>query len=170
MYIGVSWYRHLRIYFHIYLYTYVCLYRIRYVSHTQQYTHTQCLTYTVSRMSYSYHSVQHQIWFTYTAIHTYAVSYKHSVSHHSVSHLLYTTCQKAQPIPLGVTFSKALSKLKAQSSKVSFHWHVAKETFELWALSFKTAFENVTLGGIGCTGRFMMYYIYIDALHDVHEV
>ena len=42
-----------------------------------------------------------------------------------------------QPIPLGVTFSNALSKLKAQSSNVSFHWNVAKETFELWALSFR---------------------------------
>jgi len=40
-------------------------------------------------------------------------------------------------IPLGVTLSNAVSKLKAQSSKVSFHWNVAKETFELWALSFR---------------------------------
>jgi len=56
-----------------------------------------------------------------------------------------------QPIPLGVTFSKAQSsKLKAQRSNVSFatfHW---KETFELWVLSFETAFENVTPSGIGC--------------------
>jgi len=29
------------------------------------------------------------------------------------------------------------TKLKAQSSNVSFHWNVAKETFELWALSFR---------------------------------
>jgi len=36
-----------------------------------------------------------------------------------------------QPIPLGVMFSNAVSKLKAQSSNVSFHWNVAKETFEL---------------------------------------
>jgi len=42
-----------------------------------------------------------------------------------------------QQIPLGVTFSIALSKLKAQSSNVSLHWNVAKETFELWALSFR---------------------------------
>jgi len=34
------------------------------------------------------------------------------------------------PIPFGVTFSKDLSKLKAQSSNVSFHRNVAKETFE----------------------------------------
>ena len=52
-----------------------------------------------------------------------------------------------QPIPPGVTFSNAVSKLKAQSFNVSFHWNVAKETFELWALSF----ENVTPLGIGCT-------------------
>ena len=49
-----------------------------------------------------------------------------------------------------MTFSKALSKLKAHSSNVSFHWNVAKETFELWALSFEIAFENVTPSGIGC--------------------
>ena len=41
------------------------------------------------------------------------------------------------PIPLGVTFSNAVSKLKAQSSNVSFHWNVAKETCELLALSFR---------------------------------
>ena len=49
-----------------------------------------------------------------------------------------------QPIPLGVTFSNAVSKLKAQSSNVSVHWNVAKETFELWAV------ENVTPSGICC--------------------
>jgi len=49
-----------------------------------------------------------------------------------------------------MTFSKALSKLKAHSLNVSFHWNVAKETFELWALSFEIAFENVTPSGIGC--------------------
>ena len=32
---------------------------------------------------------------------------------------------------------RMLSKLKVQSSNVSFHWNVAKETFELWALSFR---------------------------------
>jgi len=29
------------------------------------------------------------------------------------------------------------SSFKAQSSKVSFHWNVAKETLELWALGFR---------------------------------
>jgi len=42
-----------------------------------------------------------------------------------------------QPIPPGVTFSNAVRKLKAQISNVSFHWNVAKETFELLALSFR---------------------------------
>jgi len=42
-------------------------------------------------------------------------------------------------------------KLKAQSSNVSFTTFQWKETFELWALSFETAFENVTPSGIGCT-------------------
>ena len=48
-----------------------------------------------------------------------------------------------QPIPFGLKFSKALSKLKAQSSKPSFYWNLAKETFELWALSFEIALETV---------------------------
>jgi len=52
-----------------------------------------------------------------------------------LSHSL--TWVMVQPIPLGVTFSNAVSKLKAQSSKISFHWNVAKETFELWALCFR---------------------------------
>jgi len=51
---------------------------------------------------------------------------------------LFTIHLMLQPIPLGVTFSNAVSKLKAQSSNVSFHRNVAKETFELWALSFRT--------------------------------
>jgi len=42
-------------------------------------------------------------------------------------------------------------KLKAQSSNVSFATFQWKETLELWALSFETAFENVTPSGIGCT-------------------
>ena len=45
-----------------------------------------------------------------------------------------------------MTFSNAVSKLEAQSLNVFFHWNVAKETFELWALSF----ENDTQSGIGC--------------------
>ena len=57
-----------------------------------------------------------------------------------------------QPIPLGVTFSNAVSKFKAQSSNVSFLTFQWKMTFkfELWALSFERAFENVTPSGIGC--------------------
>jgi len=34
---------------------------------------------------------------------------------------LHDTFIHVQPIPLGVTFSNAVSKLKAQSSNVSFH-------------------------------------------------
>jgi len=41
-------------------------------------------------------------------------------------------------------------KLKAQSSNVSFAMFQWKDMFELWALSFETAFENVTPSGIGC--------------------
>ena len=42
-----------------------------------------------------------------------------------------------QPIPRGVTFSKAFSKLKAQNSNFSFPWNVARESFELWVLNFR---------------------------------
>jgi len=41
-------------------------------------------------------------------------------------------------------------KLKAQSSNDSFVTFQWKEMLELWALSFETAFENVTPSGIGC--------------------
>ena len=44
------------------------------------------------------------------------------------------------------------SSFKAQTLKLEslFYWNVAKETFELWALSFETVFENVTPSGISC--------------------
>jgi len=42
-------------------------------------------------------------------------------------------------------------KLKAQRSNVSFATFQWKETFDLWALSFETAFKNVTPSGISCT-------------------
>ena len=79
-------------------------------------------------------------------------------SHIVLAHMNITQAHTAnlQPIPRGVTFSKALSKLKAQSSNVSFHWNLAKETFELWAFSFETAFENVTPSGIGCNSEYHM--------------
>jgi len=51
-------------------------------------------------------------------------------------------------VPLRVTFSKPI---KSKSSKVCFTTFQGKENFELWALSFETAFENVTPSGIGCT-------------------
>ena len=50
-----------------------------------------------------------------------------------------------QPIPLGVTFSKA------QSSKLErLVCHVSMKRY-VRALSFETTFENVTPSGIGCT-------------------
>jgi len=53
---------------------------------------------------------------------------------------------------------------KAQSSKLkrlfaTFQW---KETFELWALSFERAFENVIKDGIGCTYIYIYIYIHIN--------
>jgi len=54
------------------------------------------------------------------------------------------------------------SKLKAQSSNVSFATFQWKETFKLWALSFETAFENVTPSGIGCTYKNLVHTLYIQ--------
>ena len=71
---------------------------------------------------------------------------------------------KVQPIPLGVTFSNAVSKLKAQSSNVSFATFQGKETFELWALSFERAFEIVTPRGIGCMSHMK------KSCHPFHKV
>jgi len=53
---------------------------------------------------------------------------------------------KVQPIPLGVTFSNAVSssKLKARTSLFIETWQKRRSSFELWA------FENDTPNGIGC--------------------
>jgi len=53
-------------------------------------------------------------------------------------------------------------KLKTQSSNVSFATFQWKEMFELWALRFETAFENVTPSGISCI------YIYVCMYHNIH--
>ena len=42
------------------------------------------------------------------------------------------------------------SKLKAWTSLFTETWQKRRSSFELWALSFETAFENVTPSGIGC--------------------
>jgi len=59
-------------------------------------------------------------------------------------------------------------KLKAQSSNVSFATFQWKETFELWALSFQTAFENVTPSGIGCTWWSLATSVRFAAQWDIH--
>jgi len=51
-----------------------------------------------------------------------------------------------QPIPPAVTFSKNLSKLMSLLTET---WQKRRSSFELVALSFETAFENVTSNGIG---------------------
>ena len=52
-----------------------------------------------------------------------------------------------------LSVKRDIRKLKAQSSNVSFATFQWKETFELWAFSFETAFENVTPSGIGSADR-----------------
>ena len=54
------------------------------------------------------------------------ITFKHGITYHSRSHLGWYFRMLFQS-----------SKLKAHSSNVSFHWNVAKETLELWALSFR---------------------------------
>jgi len=61
-------------------------------------------------------------------------------------------------------FSKALSKVKAQSSNVSFHWNVAKEMLEISDVTFERAFKNVTTGGIGCRYSLWLAYILCDSM------
>jgi len=51
-----------------------------------------------------------------------------------------------QPIAPAVTCFKA----RSQSSWVSFHWNVEKETYELWIRALLRALKNVTAGGTDC--------------------
>jgi len=74
-----------------------------------------------------------------------------------------------QPNPLGVTFSNAVSKIKAQSSKVSFATLQWNETFELWAL--KELFENVTESFLQtCTSAGRMFAASRSCLHSSNEL
>ena len=72
-------------------------------------------------------------------------------------------------LTIGDIFAKLFqsSKFKAQSSNISFHWNEAKETCELWALSFETALENVTPGGIGCTWTMLKASMQFSPCHWV---
>jgi len=63
-----------------------------------------------------------------------------------------------------MTFSNAVSRLKAQNSNVSFATFQWKETLELRALSFEIAFENVTPRGIGCTILLLCFILFIGSL------
>jgi len=51
---------------------------------------------------------------------------------------------QVQPIPLGLTFSKA------QSSKLKLLFSLKRGKRDFQSLSFENAFENVTPNGIGC--------------------
>jgi len=95
--------------------------------------------YTCVCISWMYHRwtcITHTYMYTLTHTHTYTHTYKHA-----------KTCSYIQPIPLGVTFSNAVSssKLKARTSLFTEKWQKRRSSFELWA------FENVTPSGIGCT-------------------
>jgi len=81
------------------------------------------------------HTYVHILWISMTNSYMYAMWQIHMCD-------ISFICTYVLPIPLGVTFSNAVSKHKAQRSNVSFHWKVAKETFELWALSFRKCHPN----------------------------
>jgi len=80
---------------------------------------------------------------------------------YKLMHYIYIDALHLQPTPLWVTFSNAVSKLKARTSLSTETWQKRRSSFELWA------FENITPSGIGCTLMHytLMRYIYIDALH-----
>jgi len=75
-----------------------------------------------------------------------------SVEHAKV--VLHTSCIDDWLWPVRACLSHSawchFRKIKAQSSNISFATFQWKEKFELWALSFETAFENVTPSWIGC--------------------
>ena len=73
--------------------------------------------------------------------------YSHPFSCCSVYWHVCVTSQNVQPIPLGVTFSNAVSKLKAPTSLFTETWQKRHSTFELWA------FENVIPRVIGYTSQ-----------------
>ena len=101
---------------HIYIHVYVCMHeymrtnvsRVHICTHTPTHTHKRAHTHT--------HACIH----THTRMHTH--THKRTHTHARVNSKEKTVRRyKVQLIPLGVTFSNAASKLKAQSSNVSFH-------------------------------------------------
>ena len=68
----------------------------------------------------------------------------------------------AQPIPFGMTFWKAVSKLIAQKLERLF-CHVSVKR-DVRALSFARAFENVTPNGITCTIFYTVHVVILLVL------
>jgi len=82
-----------------------------------------------------------------------------SICHYNAGYMSHMSHDNAVQLPLQCRrdmYSQShlechFRKLKAQSSNVSFSTFRWKDTFELWALSLRTAFENVSPSGIICT-------------------
>jgi len=108
---------YIHVYSYVHVYIHICSYVQEYI-HIYSYTQTYICTLYVRAYIHIYSYTQ-----------TYICMFIHCMYVSAYTHV--------QPIPLGVTFANAVSKLKAQCSNGSFHWNVAKETFELWALSFR---------------------------------
>jgi len=126
---------------HIYIYICICMVSWRdiyvyvfvlWLDETYMYIYLYCELTRHTVMSWQYCELTRQIYITYLYLYC-----------ELTRHICICICMVSwrdiyvQPILLGVTFSNAVSKLKAQSSNVSLHWNVAKETYELWALSFR---------------------------------
>ena len=146
--------RCIHIYIHIECVLYICTqtrrnaygaaHLARCASHRVHITHTQSMIYTT----------QHSVFMTCIA-HECVPIHRHfrmlSIQRHEMSlyghtswihyeHVMNTLWHVMNTLWVCVhtpTFPNAVSKLDAQSSNVSFHRNVAKETFELWALSFQ---------------------------------
>jgi len=142
-----------------------------YVSQCVYVSHTICITMCTCVTHYVYHNVYmcHTL-HTYSLIvhgsHTVCITMCICIMYHNVymyvphvSQCVYVSHYTYSQSHLGWHFRK----LQTQSSKVSFATFQWKETFELWSLSFETAFANISPSGIGCTrSRYMCHMLYVS--------
>ena len=135
---------------------------ITHVTHLVQVcNHTQLHSWTIQNTTTQ--GISHK---EYHTCYIHSLTFIHSQYIHSsytitfMDHTKYNYTSNITLVTLNITrvthlYSQShlgwhFRKLKAQSSNVSFATFQWKEAFKLWALSFETAFENVTPGGIGC--------------------
>jgi len=147
---------------HIYIYTcsllYMCtstythmyLYRCRFVLQKSLIKETYILDLCVCTCTYiQTYSLMHRT-YTYMSL--------------NYTYICIWICMYAQvqPIPLEVTFSNAVAKLKARTSLFTETWQKRRSSFELWA------FENVTASGIGYTCTYVQVHIHTCTARQSH--